>query len=495
MTSEARVPVVESDPASTLAALLRGLGRHDEIDPDVVSIRGADPVLPTRLRAGEAAAAAIAACGVLAAEAWRARGGRAQRIEIDVRAAAASLLSFVFQRVPGVSLEREAGRPTIALYRARDERWIHLHGGFPHLRDGTLALLGCADDAGEIARAVAGWRADELEDALAARGLCGAMLRSPEEWRAHAQGALLARTPLVEIARIGDAEPPDAPAARSGGGVAGGAAAARPLSGVRVLDLTRVLAGPTCARTLAEHGAEVLHVRSPRLPFIEPFVVDTNPGKRSCHLDLDRAEDVATLRELVRGCDVFSQGYRQGALARRGFGAEELARLRPGVVLVEIDCYGHEGPWAGRPGWEQLAQTASGLAFEHAGSDAPAIVPAAVTDYTTGHLAALGALHALARRAREGGSWRVRVSLARTAMWLLALPRTPAGATPSGLDPAILAAHRIAMDTAWGPLERLGPVLHMSETPPHWASPPVPLGAHPARWRGSTTLRRPPVPP
>lgn len=246
---------------------------------------------------------------------------------------------------------------------------------------------------------------------------------------------------------------------------------------MRVLDLTRVLAGPTCARTLAAHGAEVLHVRAPGLPFIEPFVADTNPGKRSCHLDLARPDDAARLRALVAEADVFSQSYRGGSLDRRGFGPEALAALRPGIVVVSTSAYGHAGPWAGRPGWEQLAQTATGMAHEHGGTEHAAIVPAAVTDYTTGHLAALGVMRALARRATEGGSWHVRVSLARTAGWLQSLPRTPAGAAPAGIDPAVLRAHEITVDTAWGPLVRLGPVLRMSATPPAWHLPPPRSGA------------------
>jgi crotonobetainyl-CoA:carnitine CoA-transferase CaiB-like acyl-CoA transferase len=184
----------------------------------------------------------------------------------------------------------------------------------------------------------------------------------------------------------------------------------------------------------------------------------------------------------VREADVFSQSRRAGTLLRRGFGAEVLARLRPGVVVVSIDCYGHEGPWAGRPGWEQLAQTVTGIAHEHGGTEAASMIPAAVLDYTTGHLAALGVLGALARRAHEGGSWHVRVSLARTAMWILSLPRTPEGAAPSGLDPGVLAAHDVAFDSAWGPMTRLGPVLHMNETPPRWDLPPAPLGSDPPRW-------------
>ena len=469
----------QPDPAVPVADLAAGLlaplgGAAQEL-PRRLDVAGADPVLATRFRVGEAAAAALAAGGAAADALWQLRGGRPQRLAVDVRAAAASLLSFLLQRAPKLALP-DAPPASIGLFRTADGGWIHLHGGFPRLHEGTLALLGCADDAGAIAAAVARWDGQSLEDALAERGLCGARLRSAEQWRDHPQGRALAAAPLVEVLRMGAAEPTPLPGPRAG------APGARPLRGVRVLDLTRVLAGPTCARTLAAHGAEVLHVRSPALPFIEPFVVDTNPGKRSCHLDLERAGDVARLEALVGGADVFCQGYRGGALARRGFDPERLAALRPGLVAVSIDCYGHEGPWAARPGWEQLAQTATGMAHEHGGSEAASIVPAAVTDYITGHLAALGVLRALARRAHEGGSWHVRVSLARSAGWILSLPRAPAGTPPTGLDPSVLAPHRITMETAWGPLERLGPVLQMSETPPHWALPPVPLGTHPPRW-------------
>jgi crotonobetainyl-CoA:carnitine CoA-transferase CaiB-like acyl-CoA transferase len=454
--------------------LLASLGRAANSHEHALQIAGSDPVIATRFRAGEAAAAVLAANATAAADLWCARGGRPQRIEVDVRAAAASLVSFTYLRYQGASLDRR-GLATTALYRTRDGRWIHLHGGFSS-RDGTLALLNCDDDAGAIANAVAGWDAQALEDALAARGICGAKLRGADEWRVHPQGIALARVPVVEILRLGDAAREPLPGPRAD------ERDARPLSGVRVLDLTRVLAGPTCARTLAEHGAEVLHVRSPKLPSIEPFIIDTNPGKRSCFLDLDRKEDVQQLRALVRDAHVFSQGYRPGALARRGFGPEELAQMRPGIIVVSIDCYGHEGPFAERPGWEQLAQTVTGMALEHAGDEHPALVPAAVNDYTTGYLGALGVMRALARRTTEGGSWHVRVSLARTAMWIMSLRRTAPDAKPGGFDAASIAPWIIEMDTAWGPLSRLGPIAHMSETPPRWDLPPAPLGSDPAAW-------------
>ncbi len=454
--------------------LLASLGRADISNQHELHIAGRDPVIATPFRAGEAAATVLAANATAAADLWCARGGRPQRIEVDVRAAAASLVSFAFLRYQGASFERR-GQATTALYRARDGRWVHLHGGFSS-RQGTLALLRCDDDAGAIANAVASWDAQTLEDTLAERGVCGAKLRSAGEWRAHPQGIALARVPVVEMLRLGDAAPEPLPGPRAG------KRSARPLSGVRVLDLTRVLAGPTCARTLAEHGAEVLHVRSPKLPSIEPFVIDTNPGKRSCYLDLDRQEDMGRLRALVRDSHVFSQGYRPGSFARRGFAPEALAQMRPGIIVVSIDCYGYEGPFAGRPGWEQLAQTVTGMAHEHAGDEHPALVPAAINDYTTGYLGALGVMCALARRTTEGGSWHVRVSLARTAMWIMSLPRAAPDANPGGIDAASIAPWIIEMNGAWGSLTRLGPIARMSETPPEWNLPPAPLGSDPPAW-------------
>jgi len=179
---------------------------------------------------------------------------------------------------------------------------------------------------------------------------------------------------------------------------------------------------------------------------------------------------------------VFSQGYRLGAFARRGFSPEALAQLRPGIVVVSINCYGHEGPWAGRPGWEQLAQTTSGMALEHSDSEHPALVGAALNDYTTGYLGAVGAMLALARRATEGGSWHVRVSLTRTAMWIMSLPRVVADAVPRPVDPVEIAPWMIEMQTAWGALKRLGPIARMSATQPRWDLPPAKLGSHPAAW-------------
>ena len=432
------------------------------------------PLYACRFPLDAAATAVLAACGVAVSDLWELRSGRRQRVRVDSRQAAASLVSFAFARAErGPSLEERREYATIAFYRAGDGRWVHLHGGFPHLRDGTLRILGCGDDREAIARAVGRWEAGKLEDALAEARMCGAMVRSAEEWALHPQGRALGERPLVEIDRIGDAEPePLGPGER-------------PLSGIRVLDLTRVLAGPTCGRTLAEHGADVLRISSPELPSVPGFVLDTSHGKLSAYLDLERRDDLERLRTLVGEADVFAQGYRSGSLDRRGLGPAALAALRPGLITVSMNCYGHHGPWRSRPGWEQLAQAVTGLAHDHGGPDSPALVPAAACDYTTGYLAALGTLIALGRRAREGGSWHVRASLAQTGMWLHRLAPSRGGdrspdAVPLTRDE--IESWSLETETPWGRLRHLGPCVELSETPARWERPTVPLGTHSPRW-------------
>lgn len=463
---------MRADLVRTLNGILESVERGETAGGGV-EIHGEDPVLATRFRVGEAAAVALAGCGGLAAECWRVRTGRQQKVSVEVSAAAASLLSFAFQRIEGAdSPGIEERRGITDFYPTRDGRWVLVHGGFPHLHQGILDLLGVSSDdpvpTREVGEAIAEWTAQDLEDAIAEQRLCGAMVRSESEWSRHPQGRALANVPLVEVIRVGESPPePFDPAG------------ARPLSGVRVLDLTRVLAGPTCARTLAEHGAEVLKINSPKLPSVPFFVTDTGHGKRSAYLHLRDPADADRLRELVADADVFSQGYRGGALDRLGFDMQTLHELRPGLVYTSINCYGHEGPWADRAGWEQLAQTVTGIADEN-GDDMPRLLPAAATDYTTGYLAALGTLAALARRAAVGGSYAVRVSLSRTGMWLQGLGRTDAPG--AGLSKEILDPLLTVSETPQGKLHHLRPVAALSETAPRWERPAVPLGTHDPIW-------------
>jgi crotonobetainyl-CoA:carnitine CoA-transferase CaiB-like acyl-CoA transferase len=449
------------------AAALAGLGLASDTD---VTVTGEDPILASPFHLGEGAATALALVGQEAARIWRMRGGKPQRMSVDVRHAAASLHSFALLRAEGVGRETPPRRvPAVtAILKCSDGRYIHLHGSFND-GPGILAELGLTDDASaeEIASAVIRRGAFELEDALAAKGLCGAACRTTGEWLAHPQGALLASKPVIELEKIGDAPPMPFGDAE------------RPLSAVRVLDLTRVLAGPTCARTLAEHGANVLHIASPKLATLPLFEMDTGHGKRQAHLDLNDPAEADTLRDLVRGADVFSQGFQHGSLERRGFGASQVAELRPGIIYVSENAYGHAGPWQHRPGWEQLAQATTGVTIIQ-GVDGPAITPAAMNDYTTGYFGALGVMIALRRRAVEGGSWRVTVSLSQTSMWYLRMGYDLDRANATGSGDIVTLMEECA--TPYGHMRRLRPALRMSETPPRWTIPSAPLGSGEPVW-------------
>jgi crotonobetainyl-CoA:carnitine CoA-transferase CaiB-like acyl-CoA transferase len=446
--------------------------------PDFVEIAEKAPALDTRFFADEAAAAAIAAGAVVAADIWTLRGGGAQAITVHTREAGAGLIGFRLQRfadktrAPEMRGQLELARTAAnGFHKTRDGRFVFLHPSFPESTKRLLKVLDCPDTPEEVAATMAKWDALDFETAVAAAGACAGLARTPEEWDASEQGRILASRPVVEVVQIGDSAPE--PFARGG---------EMPLDAIRVLDLTRVLAGPTCGRTLAQYGADVLAISSANLPSVPYFVSDTGHGKRAAFVDLDDADGVATMRVLVRGADVFAQGYRQGALERRGFGPLALAQLRPGIVVTAINCYGHEGPWRARPGWEQLGQTVTGMAAMHGGAEGPKLQPGAVTDYTTGFLAAFGTLLALQRRALYGGSYLVRVSLAQTAVWIRHMGLRGKGETARALGEDEIKAWSIASDTGFGPMTHLRPPVTMSATPARWRRPVVPLGTDAARW-------------
>ncbi|MGR3321120.1 MAG: CoA transferase, partial [Pseudooceanicola sp.] len=407
---------IARDALSELATLRHRPGRTSIRIPE----RG--PTAPTRFRVGDTVAAVLGSIGAVVGDIVQDRGGPAQSVSCDPWHAIGSLaMSTLVQlpdgkggwKRPAPHPDRDLARACIRPWPTRDGRHVLPHLSLPNLQARMLNLLDCELDPDAVAAAVARWGADDLEQAIADHRVCGGKVRSEAEWRAHPHGRILAARPVITIERIGDAPAEPVPGGK------------RPLSGLKVLDLTRILAGPVAARTLAEHGADVLMVAAPKTPQVDEFVRDTSHGKRSCFLDLDIAEDAATLRELARTADVFSQGYRPGTLSARGFGPEDLARLRPGIVYLSVSCYGHGGPLSDRAGWEQVAQTVTGICHEQGPEGAPELIPLPACDYLTGYLGALGALIALERRADEGGSWHVQVSLCRSAMFLQDQGRWP----------------------------------------------------------------------
>lgn len=454
-----------------LKEILRAAGLPAEAAAEA-SITGGDPVLPTPFRIAEAGAAALAATGIGASALWALRGGKRQSVTIDARAAAAALRSTRYLRIDGK--EPAALWDAVSgIYPDAEGRHLYIHCNFANHRAAAVKTLGAADDRKSVAAAIAAGKAGDLAEAIVAAGGVGVLVCRPEEWAAHPQSAAVATLPLLSIEKIGEAPPEPLPAGD------------RPLSGIRVLDLTRVLAGPTCARTLAEHGADVLKIAGPHLPHSGAVEFDTGHGKRSAHLDLRQAADVETLRGLARQADVFSQSYRPGALGARGFAPEALAALRPGIVAVTLSAFGGVGPWGGRRGFDTVVQAASGMAMIEGGAKGPRFMPVSAIDYVSGYLMAFGAMVALHRRATEGGSWLVRVSLARIGQWIVDRGLLAADAIadlPADLAPEEIAAMQVDSLSPAGRLTHLGPVLRMSETPPRWDRPAVPLGHDPATW-------------
>jgi crotonobetainyl-CoA:carnitine CoA-transferase CaiB-like acyl-CoA transferase len=450
-----------SHPATTFA---------DEHDVDL-RIDGPDEVFPSAYRVTELAAQAIGAATAAVAAFDRLRTGRDQAVTVDRLHAGIAFRSERHLRLDGRTPASPWG-PIAGTYRTADGGWVQIHANFPHHEAGALAVLGLADpDRDAVKAAVATWDAQELEDALAASGMCASRQRSTEEWLAHPQGRGLDALGPLDVEQIGSADP-EVPEPTDD----------RPLSGVRVLDLTRVIAGPVAGRFLAAHGADVLKVDGPHLPQIDLLVVDTGPGKRSCLLDLRVDADRDRLLALVRDADVLVDGYRPGSLGQLGLSADELLAARPGLVVVDLSAYGPVGPWAGRRGFDSLVQTASGVT--HAGQQAfgterPHPLPCQALDQGTGYLLAFGVVDALRRRATEGGSWRVRGSLARTRHWLERLGRIDATDLP---EPEVPAGLLLDLDTPTGSVTLVRPPGSLSATPPAWRTPPVSLGHDDPTW-------------
>ena len=461
----------------TLATILSTVGwdMARAAEPQITG--GPDPILPTPFRIGDTASASLAAVGLAVSDLWELRTGRRQEVGIDARQATASLRSGKYLAMDGTPVAAER-TPVMGVYPAKDGRWSYLHCNFPNHRDAALGVLGVEEDREAVRRVVAGWDALELEEAIIAARGAGGMVRSIAEWAQHPQSAAVASLPLLEIEKIGDSPPEPMPEG------------SRPLSGIRVLDLTRVLAGPSCARTLAEHGADVMKISGPHLPFSPTQELDTGHGKLSTHIDLREIREVVTLRELAREADVFSQGYRPGTLAQRGLSPEDLARLRPGIVYVSLSAFSRVGPWAERRGFDTVVQTVSGITDRQGeafpGTEpGPQFYPVSAIDYLTGYLMAFGAMVALARRVREGGSWLVRASLAQTGRWLVdrgQVPEAELRNVPEEFTAEELRRWSTASDVPAGRLSHLAPTLQLSETRPHWTRPTVPLGYHDPVW-------------
>ncbi|ONH26160.1 carnitine dehydratase [Pseudofrankia asymbiotica] len=465
-----------------------------------LTVTGPVDVLPSIYRVTAAATISVAAAAHGAAELWAARSGEdVLPVSVDTRHAAAAFRSERLLRIAG----RPAPSPWDALsgyYRAGDGRWVQMHCNLPHHRAGVLDLLRTRADPVAVARAVARYNAADLEAELQSMGMCASMAREEREWWAHPAGQAVAGLPLAETSRLGDGgdarggpsavgrtrgtRAPAMPAQALSAQAQARPSPSRPAAGLRVLDMTRVIAGPVCGRVLASFGADVLRVGAAHLGDARALVIDTGFGKRSTFLNLRVASDARRLRELVAQADVVVQAYRPKALDRLGFGPEALARIRPGIVCATISAYGRVGPWSGLRGFDSLVQTASGIALAGArasDSDRPVPLPAQALDHATGYLAAHGVLAALARREREGGSWHVRLSLAQTGRWLVSLGERDTFDLPEPKDNEI-GPYRRTMRSEFGELSYIAPAGSVGGATHGYDRPPSSLGAHQAGW-------------
>jgi hypothetical protein len=458
-------------PREILAGLWISAG-GDPAALDTVTLSGEEPQLPSSFRVAAAAQTGIAAAGLAAAQIWKLRSGQSQTVAVNMRHAVVECRSERYLRVDG-----KPPPPTwdaiAGVYKTGDRRFVRLHTNFPHHRAAVCKVLNCRAERDQVQAALMQWDAEAFETATYAEGGVVAMMRSHDEWSELPQAHALAALPPVIIEKIGEAAPKPWPAGK------------RPLAGVRVLDLSRVIAAPVAGRTLAAHGADVLLISGPDLPAMPWVTIDTGRGKLTSFVELKSEAGQGALRDLLADADIFSQGYRPGALASLGFSPQEAAKINPGIVYVSLSAYGHAGPWAERRGFDSLVQTSTG--FNHAEGQAacvegPKELPAQMLDHATGYLMAFGTMIAKARQSREGGSWHVRISLAQTGRWLWNLGRVADGFKTEDLKGEAIAPFVEEVASGFGPLRAVSHSAALSKTPAFWARPAMPLGSHPPQW-------------
>ncbi|MFF7974838.1 CoA transferase [Streptomyces sp. NPDC007905] len=453
---------------------------------DAWSALGGDPALVSRVSAvvrkglpaarlpvRELARACVGACALAAAELGARRAGLPEvpEVRVDDGAVAAAFHSERLLQVDGRA--PVAFAPLSRFWRTADG-WVRTHANYPHHRSRLLGALGLPQDASaeETAGRLAERSALEVEETVYRAGGLAVALRTRKEWAAHEQAAEVAARPLVDSERLDTAParvlPPLDPAA----------APLLPAAGLRVLDLTRVLAGPVATRTLALLGADVLRLDAPQLPELPDQHADTGFGKRSAALDLTTDRDA--FEALLASADVVVTGYRPGALDRFGLSPQALAERRPGLVVAQVSAWGAYGPWGGRRGFDSLVQVATGIAAAEGSAEQPGALPAQALDHGTGYLLAAAVLRAVTEQSYDGHSRGVRLALARTAHWLTdGIRPDPATGDTVEEGPDAWLAER---DSRLGRLRHVLPPVSFAGGPADWARPPVPWGSDPASW-------------
>jgi crotonobetainyl-CoA:carnitine CoA-transferase CaiB-like acyl-CoA transferase len=473
MTSNTSKGSGSFDINAEFRSVMHDLGLSPEDTGGSITFVGEDPIFPTKHRLGACISIPIMAGAAGIANIWRQRTGRGQDLTLDLRKAihginpmykfGPTINGYPYQLPYWIDPNFQFANPMgFGLYQTKDGRLFLPTGAYPGLLNAMCSFLHCGPDADQIAEAVSKWDSADLEEAAAAdKKLVFAFVRTAEEWAAHPQGKQLAERPLVEIVKIGDSDPePFSPAAR-------------PLSGLRVLAATHVIAGNVMGRTLAEHGAEVLQIAHPDEFENEGLMQDPCAGfTSSAWMNLKDPEALKRAYELAADADVFVESYRGRKIANLGLSPEELAVRRPGIVYASARPYSYDGPWAERGGFDMEALCVSGFTTEEGTPEEPKFPPTLVmNDFIAGYLGAAGIQAALIRRATEGGSYHVRVNLARCAMWFNSLGTFDTAEPGTGEQNQLLAPDTITAQTPYGEYVRLAPPTQFSETKPYWRDP------------------------
>jgi crotonobetainyl-CoA:carnitine CoA-transferase CaiB-like acyl-CoA transferase len=521
MDAEAQPGAPEFDIDQAFVVFMRDIGGTPADAGGSVTFTGADPLLHSRIRIGTSMALPAAAAGLGAAAIWRERTGQAQDVKLDLSEAVYNvnpLITLITQHrmasgalppddpvgrsltfvplINGRWLQAAVGLGNPLSFQAfetKDGRYANITGIYPHLYDRALNLLKAAPNREAITQAVKTWNADELEAAIMENRAVGAIHRTAAEWARHPEGQTLAARPLIDIVKIADSPP-----------VAWTPSPTQPLTGIKVLALTHVIAGSTTARTLSEYGAEILQIARDQSFEHEALWTDVNVGMRSTFLNLNRPDHKQALEALVPQADVFIEGFSGRSIERLGFGLQDVLRMRggAGVVYMSMRCFSWDGPWKERAGFDMEALTVSGGTFIEGGGRAPELgdeYPEAgmagsspsfpptlvLNDYIAGYLGAAGVLAALRRRAREGGSYHVRISLTRAAMWYLTLGVFPTREVDvSKPEHRMVPPQTVKGQTCYGETLRLAPLAKLSKTPGHWPDPLLRVrGADLPQWR------------
>lgn len=479
------------DMPRQLDAVLADVGMSGSDAGGTITFEGADPIVDSRLALGAAAALGLVAKSVAIARLWRTMGGGGQDIAMDLRVAPRRLCPFYEGRwelangyPQGNDFDRDTALRHTSLYRCGDGRWVLPQAQYPKLRRNALKLLGVPDDRDLVTAAIAAVEdSAELERAGAAAGVVMPVVRTPEQFLAEEHYAHLAARPLIELEKTGEADPvPLAPATD------------QPLSGLRALGLGHVIAGAGIGRTLALHGADVLNLWRP-LEYESPAAYHSAQfGVRSATLAYRHPGGRERMHELLSGADVFYANRRPALLEALGLTAEQLAETHPGTIHATVTPHGLSGPWRERPGFDQTAGSVAGLFTIEGSEEAPKIpVITVVNDWIVPWLVTCGVCAALERRASEGGSWRVHVSLTRVALWILQLgifdpeyvAQTHGGAGGEAHD--YRTPELIRVDGPMGRYQGVTDQVRMSATPGRYRFGLLPMGSERPAWLERTT--------